>query len=211
MRRFLSFLNKGDNAAPLAKVISAPAPPPLPALCINAERLKLRPPQMQDWQQWRDVRARNKDILTPFEPAWPDKCLTKGFWAARQLKLYKEWHQDKRYAFLIIDSQTDNLIGGININNVNRKKKGGYATFGYWLDQDYHGRGFMQEALSALCGFCFTQLNLQTLEIACLPHNHKSIAAAERLGFAKKGLKRRYLNINGKRRDHVIYWKSRAD
>ena len=60
-------------------------------------------------------------------------------------------------------------------------------------------------AVRLALSFAFGHLGLQRVEAACLPHNEASIRLLERVGFRKEGLARRYLCINGRWQDHVLY------
>jgi [ribosomal protein S5]-alanine N-acetyltransferase len=63
----------------------------------------------------------------------------------------------------------------------------------------------MGAAVRLALSFAFGHLGLQRVEAACLPHNEASIRLLERVGFRKEGLARRYLCINGRWQDHVLY------
>ena len=62
----------------------------------------------------------------------------------------------------------------------------------------------MYEALEALVGFGFDQLNLHRIMANYQPNNTRSKAVLERLGFVTEGLAPKYLFINGDWRDHVL-------
>ena len=212
-------------------------PPALPDVRLQADRVVLRPPRADDWARWRTIRADNRDYLTPYEPAWPDNALEQSFWMRRQLKLYRQWHNDKRYAFVICARDSGAIIGGVNVNNVKRKtvkrpaagdvadaeadagaanappqtRTVGTATFGYWIAEDRQGQGYMTEALAALLKYCFDFLALDRIEIACLSDNEKSMNVARRLSFTYQGVKKNYMQINGRLQDHHIFHLTRRD
>jgi ribosomal-protein-alanine N-acetyltransferase len=53
--------------------------------------------------------------------------------------------------------------------------------------------------------FVFDHLRLHRLEAACLPANMASIRLLKRCGFRQEGLARRYLKINGRWEDHLLF------
>lgn len=171
---------------------------------INTDRLYLRPALPSDYHQWRDVRVRNHAYLKPFEPTWPKNCLEQDFFLRRIERLAQDWQQDRGYAFLIFEQVSSALIGGININNITRGAAQ-YASLGYWLAQDAQGKGYMTEAGHAALDFAFTQIHLERMNAAALPHNRKSRAMLTRLGFAEEGFAKAYIQIDGIRQDHVLY------
>ena len=53
--------------------------------------------------------------------------------------------------------------------------------------------------------FVFELLGLHRLEAACIPENEPSRRLLLKLGFHEEGLARRYLQIDGQWRDHVLF------
>ena len=78
-------------------------------------------------------------------------------------------------------------------------------NLGFWLGKRYWGQGFMTEAVRTVLPFVFNSLWLHRLEAACLPRNVASTRVLERNGFVKEGIARRYLKIDGRWQDHVLY------
>lgn len=171
---------------------------------LKTPRLCLRPAALDDYQQWRDVRSSNMGFLKPYEPAWPENALEPDIFKRRVQRLNQDWLSDSMYAFLILKNNDGSLIGGININNVTRGAAQ-YAALGYWLDQAHQRQGYMTEAADAVLEFSFQALKLNRMNAATLPHNHKSRAMLERLGFVEEGFARKYIQINGTRQDHILY------
>ncbi|MDE1938388.1 MAG: GNAT family N-acetyltransferase, partial [Alphaproteobacteria bacterium] len=57
----------------------------------------------------------------------------------------------------------------------------------------------------ALIPFIFATLGLHRIEAACLPSNEPSKNLLTKAGFRQEGIARRYLQINGEWRDHVLF------
>lgn len=171
---------------------------------LETGELILRPARIEDCDEWIDVRRKNKAYLEPFEPCWPDGCLTEEFFIRRVERLNRDWRADYTYAFLIFEKENQALIGGININNVMRGA-GQMGSLGYWIDEDYQGRGWMTQSTRAVLTFAFSSLRLARMNAATLPHNQKSRNMLARLGFVEEGFAKAYIQINGKREDHVLY------
>lgn len=179
---------------------------PQPALhCqLTTPRLELRPAREEDYGAWHRVRTLNECYLRTFEPAWPKDCLSEAFFQRRISRITQDWLADRGYSFLIFDSARRDLIGGININNVSRGAAQ-YASLGYWLDESSQGKGYMTEAAQGILDYAFSILSLHRMNAATLPYNHKSRAMLLRVGFTEEGFAKNYIQINGRRQDHVLY------
>ncbi|NJK42460.1 MAG: GNAT family N-acetyltransferase [Aquincola sp.] len=95
------------------------------------------------------------------------------------------------------------VIGQIHLSQTSR---GVFcsAMLGYAIDPAHEGRGLMREALQAVLADAFSRLGLRRVQANVLPDNTRSLALLDRLGFAREGLAREYLFIDGAWRDHVL-------
>jgi ribosomal-protein-alanine N-acetyltransferase len=184
-------------------------PKPSGIVMLTCPGLVLRPAASGDYAQWSDVRSKNADYLKPYEPAWPAGCLASDFFKRRVERLGREWAQDHTYAFLIF-KKDGALIGGININNVMRGAAQ-MASLGYWLDESHQGHGHMTQACRAVLDYAFSTLGLVRMNAATLVHNEKSRNMLLRLGFTEEGFARSYIQIDGKRQDHILFGLNAAD
>jgi len=164
----------------------------------------MRAPQLSDYSDWAELRAQSRDFLTPWEPAWTSSELTRSSFR-RRLKCYtRDLREDLGYAFFLFDGEKEMLLGGLTLSNVRRGVTHA-CTLGYWIGASYAGQGKMTAGVRAILPFVFDTLRLHRLEAACLPRNEASMRLLERVGFAREGLARRYLKINGIWQDHVTY------
>ena len=70
----------------------------------------------------------------------------------------------------------------------------------------------MAAAVRAVVGFAFDTLHLHRIEAACLPHNAAPRSALlEKVGFRREGYARKYLCIDGRWQDHLLYGLVRDD
>ncbi len=111
--------------------------------------------------------------------------------------------RDESFAFLIFDSTSDELLGGLTLGGV-RRGVAQAATLGYWMGASHAGKGRMTRAVGAVARFGFDLLRLHRIEAACIPDNAPSIALLERNGFRREGFARAYLKINDVWRDHIL-------
>lgn len=184
--------------------------PELPSVVLMGARVVVRPPQMGDWREWIAVRSRNETHLRPFEPLWPDHCLTRDFFKQRLKRQQWDWEHHLARYFLIRLKDGGPLIGGVNINNLHLGAAR-HGSLGYWIDQDHQGQGLMREALQLVLRYGFEDLQLQRIHAACLPDNPRSMGLLQRIGLKEEGFAKAYLQINGHWRDHHLFGLTRAD
>jgi len=171
---------------------------------IRGADVYLRYPRMPDFKPWAKLRAESRDFLTPWEPSWARDELTKGAFRRRIKRYQKETRLDSAYAFFVFRKADDHLLGGCTLSNVRRGVTQG-CTLGYWIGERFARQGYMFDGVRALIPFVFSTLGLHRIEAACLPTNQASQSLLAKAGFRREGLARKYLQINGEWRDHVLF------
>jgi ribosomal-protein-alanine N-acetyltransferase len=171
---------------------------------LKGKRVLLIPPRLDDYAQWKKVRAANRDFLTPYEPRWASDSLSKNFFLRRLKRQTEEVAHSRGAFFYIHHQQSGKIIGGININDI-RMGAQRCGTLGYWLDQGHQGQGYMREAAGLVIGHAFYTLKLRRLNAACLKGNESSVKLLAALGFEEEGYAKKYLQINGKWQDHRLF------
>jgi ribosomal-protein-alanine N-acetyltransferase len=195
-----------------------PARPSSVGLRLYGRRVVLRPLVPQDFNAWSEVRRRNGDWLTLWEPLrlphHPDPETNREVFAARCGSRDRERLAGSQYAFgIFIDGA---FAGELNLNNVVRGAMQS-ATIGYWIDRARAGRSFMSESIVVLMQFAFEELNLHRLEICIMPRNSNSRRVVEKLGIREEGIAQRFLEINGAWEDHMRFgltieeWNDRSE
>ncbi len=76
----------------------------------------------------------------------------------------------------------------MTVNNIVRGSAQ-FASMGYWLDQEYAGRGVMPRAVALVIDHCFFTAGLHRIEIAIRPENSNSLRVVEKLGMREVGLR----------------------
>ena len=181
-------------------------------------RVVLRPLVSSDFPSWREVRRRNVDWLTKWEPrppeGYPNDTADRPAFAARCGAREREWQLGTGYGFGIFVN--GELAGEINLSGVQRGPFQN-AYVGYWIDQAKAGQGYVPEAFVVAARFAFEDLGLHRLQVAIIPRNRASRRVAEKLGLREEGVALRYLAINGAWEDHIRYaitaeeWRERRD
>jgi [ribosomal protein S5]-alanine N-acetyltransferase len=173
-------------------------------LRLQGGGVRLRPPRAADFAEWRDLRARSREFLQPWEPTWPSDDLTRGAFRRRLSAYAHDMEQGTAYPFFVFREFDGALAGGITLSNV-RRGVAQTGSIGYWIGQPYSRAGHTLAAVRAVIDFSFRTLALHRLEAACLPHNEPSRNLLNKAGFKEEGFAQAYLKINGVWRDHVLF------
>lgn len=173
--------------------------PPLPAGPVM-----LRAPRMSDFTAWASLRAASRDHLTPFEPEWQPDELSRHAFKERVKRYRREARNDEGHAFLVFETASGVLVGGITLGNI-RRGVAQMGVVGYWIGATAKRRGYATAALRAVTDYAFRDLRLHRVEAACMPSNAASLRTLERCGFGREGIAARYLKINGVWQDHVLF------
>jgi [ribosomal protein S5]-alanine N-acetyltransferase len=177
---------------------------------LFGRRVMLRPLGTQDFPAWSEVRLRNDDWLTPWEPRRPvpefDPTTNRNAFNSRCAARERDAANGLSYGFglfVTVDGD-DRFCGEVNINHVLRGAMQ-TATIGYWVDRAYAGQGLVAEGVVVVAEFAFEQLLLHRLEICIVPRNHNSRRVMDKLAIREEGVAVRALEINGTWEDHVRY------
>jgi ribosomal-protein-alanine N-acetyltransferase len=185
---------------------------------LLGRRILLRQLQPADFEQWREVRRRNVDWLTKWEPSRPpgapDVVEDRSAFSLRCHAREREWQLSTGFGFGVFVG--GRFVGEINLNSVQRGPFQN-AYVGYWIDEAHAGNGYVPEAVVVLAKFAFEDQALHRLQISIVPRNARSRRVVEKLGLRDEGIAKRYLEINGVWEDHVRYaltadeWATRRD
>lgn len=103
----------------------------------------------------------------------------------------------------VADLSSDKLIGTSTLFNFHLESR--RAEIGYALHRDRWGKGYMQEALTALLNYAFDEMNLYRVEADVDPRNAGSIRTVERLGFTQEGYLRQRWQVAGEIQDALFF------
>jgi len=95
-------------------------------------------------------------------------------------------------------------VGGIGVHpgqDVHRHT----ATVGYWLGEQFWGRGIMTEAVTAVTDFCFDNFPLRRISAEVFSNNPASARVLEKAGFTFEGRLKNHVLKDGKLLDSLLY------
>ena len=82
------------------------------------------------------------------------------------------------------------------------------AEFGYWLAEEFWGKGIMSEAVPAFVNYCFEQFSLTRMFAAAYANNPASARVLEKSGFVLEGRLRKNVIKDGQILDSLLYAKT---
>lgn len=103
----------------------------------------------------------------------------------------------------IAELDTNHLLGTIGFWRIEHENF--RAEIGYLLNEDFHGKGLMKEAIGKVVEFGFTKMNLHSIEGRVDPENLASLKLLEKCGFVKEGFFKENYFFDGKFEDSVVY------
>ncbi|CAJ1580225.1 GNAT family protein [[Mycobacterium] wendilense] len=173
-------------------------------LRVPAGLVRLRPIRMRDAAAWSRIRIADRAFLEPWEPsaevdwvarhalsAWPSVCSALRGEARRGRILPYVIELDGRF------------VGQLTIGNVTHGALRS-AWIGYWVHSEVTGRGVATAALALGLDHCFGPVRLHRVEATVRPENVASRSVLGKVGFREEGLLRRYLDVDGDWRDHLL-------
>ncbi|MFJ7744758.1 GNAT family N-acetyltransferase [Peribacillus sp. NPDC097295] len=140
---------------------------------------------LKEWLGWLDHTKRVEDTAQNIQSRYRELIDNGGY----------------PQSFAII--YNGRIAGTIGFNTINKANKMGVV--GYWLGEEFQGKGIMSKAFKALIDYGFIDLQLNRIEVRVAVENRKSRALPERFGFMEEGRIRQAEWLYDHYEDHVIY------
>jgi ribosomal-protein-serine acetyltransferase len=166
---------------------------------------ELRP--LEPWQaaEFAAYVERSRAHLAPWLP-WATTVIDEE--SARQLlRRYAEAQANDAGRIYGIWLE-DVLVGGTLFRTFD--VDAGYCEVGVWLAPEAEGRGLVTRAVRHMIDWAIGVRGMARVEWRTVPHNHRSVAGAKRLGMTRDGILRQAFPIDGGRQD-IEVWSLLAD
>jgi ribosomal-protein-alanine N-acetyltransferase len=159
---------------------------------------------MRDASAWSRIRVADRAFLEPWEPSAEVDWVARhslSSWPSMCSALRGEARRGRILPYVIeLDGQ---FAGQLTIGNVTHGALRS-AWIGYWVHSEVTGRGVATVALALGLDHCFGPVMLHRVEATVRPENAASRAVLAKAGFREEGLLRRYLDVDGAWRDHLL-------
>lgn len=109
-------------------------------------------------------------------------------------------------AWAVTMRESGRIVGCVGLEPDKTRPDVASRELGYWLAEEYWGKGLMTEAARAVIDYGFETLLLEVLAICTGPENRRSQNVIQKCGFSYEGtLRRSYKIFDGSVRDTLHY------
>lgn len=101
----------------------------------------------------------------------------------------------------------DRVVGEIHLQHYDRTKN--EIEIGYWIDENYQGKGIVKQSAMAVLDYVFNELKVDRVNLYCNIENARSENLAKALGFEFRLIDKNHDNLYGRLIDSKLYVLSR--
>jgi len=172
-------------------------------MMLQGTKVDLRFLEPDDAEALLELHRNNREFFRQFITTREKSFYTMEQQVKQIEKSKENRERDQHYVFGIFAKESKRLIGQIALTEVLRGPLQS-CFIGYFLDQEWNGKGCMSEAVQLVVEYAFQVLKLHRIEAGVMPHNIGSIRVLEKAGFQKEGIARKNVHINGRWEDHQV-------
>lgn len=167
---------------------------------LHTPRLHLRKLTMEDVSLYY-ARLGSSAEVTRYMLFPPHRDISES--VASVEKALRRYEEGRCYRFCIALKETDELIGVIEALRFDEAAS--TCSFAYMLGQDFWGRGYGTEALTAVLDFLFTRMDIQRVEADHMADNPSSGAVMRKVGMLPCGVEKQKYEKDGISHDAILY------
>lgn len=163
----------------------------------------IRPLEIGDHELLSDYYQRNYAFFKPWSPRSSVQYHGVNEWKIRIRECLNKQQAGTAANFILLDDSQESILAHCNLSQIF------YGPFkacymGYGVDECNEGKGLVYQSCLHTINYAFKTLKLHRIMANYMPHNNRSAALLERLGFVVEGLAKDYLEINGRWENHVL-------
>ncbi len=118
--------------------------------------------------------------------------------------LLKMTEENNYFPFIVVDNDTKKIVASAQVKNVDWSIP--KAELGYYIDEQYEGKGIVSKTVAEIIEFCFTEKGINKLFIRTHERNMASRRVAEKNGFVLEAtLQCEYKTTGGEIVDLMYY------
>ncbi|MBE0368356.1 GNAT family N-acetyltransferase [Pseudoalteromonas aurantia] len=165
---------------------------------ILNDNVRLEPLNQSDWTLFLEMNQ-CQNVMHYVYDCLPLDVLSANFSRriAKTSCMSESWH------FSITDAETDEKVGNIGIQLLNKKRRVGEV--GFMLKLQAQGKGYASHALKLLVEYAFEALAIQELIAICATDNVSSYKLLEKVGFTRVRVMAKNTMIKGVLVDDYVY------
>lgn len=172
-------------------------------ISLKTARLIIREPKLTDLQNWHRLISDPKtmyylqDVMTHSLEESKENLLN----AVSAIK-----DLNRTEYFLVMElKETGEFLGNIGYTVISNTPAGKIVHSGYFILPEYHGKGYVTEALREIIRFAFEEDNVQRFETGCLVENAPSERVMKKCGLIQEGYQKACEWHDGRFKDRVTY------
>jgi ribosomal-protein-serine acetyltransferase len=143
----------------------------------------------------------NRAHLAAYIPGVVEHVGTQADAEAHAARSAEGWARGEVFELLLLSC--GEVCGVVRLNQWDREN--GSIFLSYFVGAEHQGRGLITRAARALLDLAFDRLELNRVELRCVPENVGSVRVAERLGFVREGVLRQAERLHGRFVDNAVY------
>ncbi len=153
---------------------------------IESDRVLLRPLEIEDAKDIQhlagdfEVARWLEHVPHPYNDGEAEKFINHSS---------ERFRRNEGYAFAVVEREGNRFVGTIDIRLAEMSP--GEGEIGYWIGQEYHGKGYATDATRLVLGFAVDYLNLDRVIASALEDNAASINVLKKCGMRFKGRERK--------------------
>ncbi len=113
----------------------------------------------------------------------------------------RAWSEGRDPTFAIVEQASGRLAGAIGL----RAERAGVWEVGYWIAPWGRARGVATAALRLISGWALAELGARRIGLLFYVGNEASARVAEKAGYRREGVLRRYADQRGELRDVIVH------
>ena len=164
---------------------------------IKIDEVLLRPLEMSDAPSFAK-HANNRKIWLYVRDQFPHPYSLED---AQHFISMSMRYEIPRQLAIVVDGEAVGACGLLLQADVYRKN----AEIGYWVGEEYWGKGIATKAITALKSHAFTYFDLNRLYAGVFETNPASMRVLEKAGFEREGVSRKAVFKDGRFLDEVRY------
>lgn len=166
---------------------------------LQTSRLRLRQISLDDTAAFYALR-KNEEFS-----AFLDRDKPKDEEEVRTLvsTILQQYENNEAICWVLSPLENDDFMGTISFWKIDKPHY--RAEIGYGIHPDFHQKGYMSEAMSAVLDYAFLEMNLHSIEANINPNNVASIKLVEKHGFVQEAYFKENYFYDGKFLDSAIF------
>jgi ribosomal-protein-alanine N-acetyltransferase len=170
---------------------------------LTTERLVIRDPLPTDINDWHRLLSDPKTMYYLLD------IMTRSLDESQQnleAAVNDVQNPDRiKYFFAIEDRTTGAFIGTVGYTVTQNTPLGKLVGAGYFILPEYHGRGYMTEALKEVVRFAFEDNGVYRINTGCLSENRASERVMQKCGMIREAERKGFVWHDGRMKDRVEY------